>query len=173
EYYNHHVLNFLRAEHERANTGLVHLLKNGKRTVFKKDLREKYPLSKDFLYHITRENPDLLNSYKLYKSNTGAMGDRDLNPEFVESAFCDALIQDLGLIPDGSEGATRYHRYMIGALEFIFYPNLIIPKKEAEIDQGRKRIDIAYTNAAQSGFFFRAHTAYDIASNLVMVECKN
>jgi transposase InsO family protein len=30
-----------------------------------------------------------------------------------------------------------------------------------------------YTNAAQSGFFWRAHTAHNIASRQIMVECKN
>ena len=61
----------------------------------------------------------------------------------------------------------------MGALEFIFWPNLIYPTKEHEVHQGRKRIDIVYTNAARDGFFWRAHTAHSISSRLIMVECKN
>jgi hypothetical protein len=62
---------------------------------------------------------------------------------------------------------------MIGAIEFLFYPNLIYPVKEREVHGGRKRIDITYTNAARDGFFYRAHTAHQIASNVIMIECKN
>ena len=62
---------------------------------------------------------------------------------------------------------------MVGALEFIFWPNLIYPIKETPIHEGRKRIDVTYTNAANSGFFHRTHSAHEIASNMVMVECKN
>jgi Restriction endonuclease len=45
--------------------------------------------------------------------------------------------------------------------------------KEQEIDSGRKRVDISYTNAARDGFFYRLHTAQQVASNFIMVECKN
>ena len=62
---------------------------------------------------------------------------------------------------------------MIGTLEFIFWPNLIYPKKESPLHGGRKRIDITYTNAAQNGFFYRVHNSYQIASSMIMVECKN
>jgi hypothetical protein len=61
----------------------------------------------------------------------------------------------------------------VGTLEFVFWPNLIYPRKETPIHEGRKRIDVTYTNAAKDGFFHRAHTAHQIASTMVMVECKN
>lgn len=62
---------------------------------------------------------------------------------------------------------------MIGTLEFIFYPNLVNPRKEQPIHEGRKRIDIAYTNAAEHGLFRRVHAYHNITCIMVMVECKN
>ena len=62
---------------------------------------------------------------------------------------------------------------MIGTLEFIFYPSLINPKKEAGIDDGRKRIDIYYTNAATTGLFYRIPVARRIVAVKIIVECKN
>ncbi len=174
EYYNHHVLSFLQSEHLAApHSGLVHVLKNGKRKVYKKELKEHHPFSKDFLYQITRDHPGILETYKQIKGAQGSLSNRALDNTFDEVAFCDAFETNLRALPPGADSATQYHRMMIGALEFLFYPNLIIPKKEVEIDQGRKRIDITYTNAALDGFFYRVHSAFQIASNVIMVECKN
>ena len=69
------------------------------------------------------------------------------------AAFCDALAARLRAIPPGNEHASAFHYLMIGALEFIFFPHLVYPRKEQEIHQGRKRIDIVYTNSARNGFF--------------------
>jgi hypothetical protein len=173
EYYNHHVLSFLQAEHLAADSALVEVLKNKRRRVTKKKLKTHHPFDKDFLLRITREHPGLLETYKRIKGAEGALRNRDFDRDFDESVFCTALIDQLHAVPPGNGDASNFHRLMIGALEFIFYPNLIIPKKELEIDEGRKRIDISFTNAARDGFFYRAHTAHQIASNVIMVECKN
>lgn len=90
-----------------------------------------------------------------------------------ESILAKSMIESLISIQKGSESATHYHSFVIGTLEFIFWPNLIYPKKEHPIHDGRKRIDITYTNAAIHGFFYRIHTNHSISSNFVMVECKN
>ena len=58
-------------------------------------------------------------------------------------------------------------------LQAIFYPSLLHPKKEAEIDEGRKRIDILFDNAAENGFFSRLVNAHRIFAPYVVVECKN
>lgn len=84
-----------------------------------------------------------------------------------------ALIKSLSKIPTGKECANKYHDLMIGILEYIFWPNLTCPDKEVKIHEGRKRIDITYTNAAIEGFFYRIHNAHHISSTLIMVECKN
>ena len=43
---------------------------------------------------------------------------------------------------------------MIGIVEFIFHPKLAHPKKELEIHEGRKRIDIVMENGAHTGIFY-------------------
>jgi hypothetical protein len=48
-------------------------------------------------------------------------------------------------VAPGAHGATSYHRAVTDLLTALFYPSLIDPRVEAEIDQGRKRIDIRYT----------------------------
>jgi hypothetical protein len=173
EYYNHFVLNFLKAEHLNAGTALVQTFQNGTRYVTKKSLKEIHPFSKEELYRFTKSHPQVLDLYKRSERRDRDAADRALDEEFDEPAFCDALTKALRLIPPGGAAASDFHNLMIGALEFIFYPNLIYPVKEREIHDGRKRIDITFTNAAKDGFFYRVHTAHQVASNVVMIECKN
>lgn len=87
--------------------------------------------------------------------------------------FAETLISRLRSISPGDEEATDFHDLMIGTLEFIFYPALINPRKEHPIHEGRKRIDITYTNAATSGLFYRIPVARRIVAVKLMVECKN
>jgi hypothetical protein len=102
-----------------------------------------------------------------------ALRHEDFDAEFDEGLFAKELIERLRGIPPGNAAADDFHSLIVGTLEFIFWPNLIYPKKETPIHERRKRIDITYTNAAKEGFFYRAHTAHQIASNMIMVECKN
>lgn len=177
EYYNHYVLNFLIEEHLNASTGLVHIFQNGKRTVHKKDLKKIHPFDKDWLAKFSQDNPDVLSRYKEAVRNSNnprrTLLDASFDETFDERAFARSLIAGFVDIQPGHEHASRYHTFMVAVLEFIFWPNLIYPRKEFEVDEGRKRIDIWYTNAARSGFFYRTHTAHNISSNVIIVECKN
>ncbi|HAT9013809.1 TPA: hypothetical protein JBB15_13965 [Legionella pneumophila subsp. pneumophila] len=177
EYYNHYVLNFLQEEHLNANTSLVQVLKNGTRRVTKKDLKQRYPLHKEWLAEFTKNHPEVVSEYKEDAKKITISDSLEynlcLNEEFNESDFANLLSSALNNISPGNNEAHKYHSLMIGLLEFILWPNLIYPKKEHEIHDGRKRIDITYTNAAEIGFFYRIHTSYHIASNIIMVECKN
>jgi hypothetical protein len=86
----------------------------------------------------------------------------------------DHLISKLRALKEGNKDAGAYHALMIGILEFIFYPNLINPVKEREIDAGRKRIDISFDNGApMGGFFYRLQHAFDIPCPYIFFECKN
>jgi hypothetical protein len=177
DYYNHHVLEFLQEEHLKAHTGLVEVLKNGRSRVTKKRLRESYPFSKEWLAAFSDEHPAVLEEYKKSRYR-GAKRNRLidialLHEDFDEAAFARALVAALRHISPGNEGASAYHKFMIGALEFLFWPNLINPVKEQEIHEGRKRIDICYTNAAEEGFFHRAHASPQMKAIRVFVECKN
>jgi hypothetical protein len=173
KYYRHFVLNYLQQHHLRIDSNLVHVLRDKRRRVFKTELEQAYPLTKDFLYRFSRENPEVLEKYKAATSTHRTIEDREFDEDFSEGDFARALRQRLVEIPAGRDSADDFHRLMVGLLEFIFYPALIYPRKEQPIHGGRKRIDIVYTNAAKSGFFARAHTYHNITSIFVMVECRN
>lgn len=173
DYYNNFVLQFLQGDNLRRNTGLVERLKNGRRRVTKKLLKEIHPREKDFLAAFSEENPEVLERYKLLLEPGNGLSNTQLDEDFNESAFAQALAETLPTIDPGNAAAGRFHSFMVGALEFIFYPSLIYPVKEDEINQRRKRIDISYTNNARQGFFFRRRTEARANAVKVMVECKN
>ena len=173
KYYRHFVLNFLRDQNLRNDTALVHILSDGSRRVYKTELAEKYPLSKDFLFRFSRDNPKVFNDYREAYAKTHSVSARELDEDFNDALFVDAIKKQLASIPPGTQDATRFHRLMVGVLEYLFYPNLTYPKIEDPLHQGRKRIDIRYTNAAKSGFFYRIATQYQLTSIHIMVECKN
>jgi hypothetical protein len=174
EYYNHFVLDFLQSEHLRAGSALVKTFKgSGVQYVTKKSLKPLHPQTKAELYRFTKAHPHVLELYKKSERRERSALDKAIDGEIDTAALCDAMAGALRAIPAGTATASDFHNLMIGAIEFIFYPNLIYPVKEASINDGRKRIDITYTNAAREGFFFRLHTSLNIASNMVMVECKN
>lgn len=174
EFYNHYMLSFLRDVHLRANDGLVRVLKKSKeRVVYKKDLREKYPLIKDDLAKFAQENPQVLESYKRLKGASGTLTNADFDEKFDEVKFAKALAEALNAMPSGMRQASKYHKFMIGALTFIFFPDLINPIKEHEIHDGRKRIDIKFTNAAADGFFQKMAELAQTRAIDVFFECKN
>src|SRR5690348_3142063 len=157
KYYRDYVLNFLMAEEMEAGSALVKILQNGKRRVYKKDVRGKYPCTKEFLYQFSKNHPEVLSTYR----EDLARLERSGSPNGVEledeSAIAAALSAVLDSIPPGSETAGHYHSLLVGIVEFLFFPNLINPIKEREIHDGRKRIDILMENGAYEGIFYRLH----------------
>ena len=172
EYYQHFVLNFLQREHLEAGSSLVRTLKSGMRRVYKKDLKQMYPLTKEFLYKFSRDHPDVLEAYKRSKGDITPIMNGEIE-EIDERILARGMIQRLDETSQGSEQATAFHCLMIGVLEFLFYPNLICPIKEHGIHEARKRIDISYTNAAINGLFYRARMSPQTSAQFIMVECKN
>lgn len=171
KYYNHYVLNFMINEHLQMNSALVQRRKNGERFVTKKDLKEQNPLSKEFLVDFTKRNPQILTKFK-----TETTVESISNLELAEIDFGtlrDYLVQQLTGLPAGAEKANEYHSLILGILDFLFYPYLIYPKKEKEIHDGRKRIDITFDNAAKDGIFFRMSNNMGIPCQYIMMECKN
>jgi hypothetical protein len=49
EFYNHHMVEYLKAEYLQAGSALVEILKNGNRRVTKKSVKERHPFVKDHL----------------------------------------------------------------------------------------------------------------------------
>jgi hypothetical protein len=74
-------------------------------------------------------------------------------------------------VPPGQEHATAYEKAVEGLLTALFYPDLTNPRVQDKIHNGRKRIDVTYTNMATAGFFEWLSKHYPSAS--IFVECKN
>ncbi len=173
EFYNKHMIEFLAAEYLHASSSLVHTLKNGKRRVYKKDVKARHPFIKDDLAEFVRQHPEVLSEYKKLKGAQGPLNSWDFDEDFDEALLANALCSTLVDIPPGNDNASRYHTLMIGILSFLFFPGLITPIKEREIHQGRKRIDIKYTNSGTGPFFQRVLQAPQTRAVSVSVECKN
>jgi hypothetical protein len=159
EFWNHHMVDYLQAEYLQAGGALVQVLKNGRRRVTKKDVKAHHPFNKDDLADFVREHPYVLEAYKQLKGAEGPPEIEDLYAEFDEQSFARALIGQFDVIAEGSGEASNYHNFALGVCTFLFYPHLICPVKEYELHEGRKRIDIKFTNAAEDGFFLRMMTA--------------
>ena len=176
EYYKRYVLEYLQAEHLHAATSLVQVLKSGRRRVTKKALMKEYPLSKEFLAEFSKTHPVVFVRYKRQLKNASrAIENEEIEQHQPEPKSIDfvALTAELQSIPPGNDAASRYHSFIIGALEAIFYPQLRKPVKEQEINEGRKRVDIVFNNGATEGFFFDLRTAHQMHCPYVFFECKN
>lgn len=177
EYYQHFILNFLQQEGIDSGSSLIKLLRDGTPKIYKKDLKEQHPLSKNFIFEFTKNHPEVLELYRRDLKHACPVKDEELHEifreDFDERVFASALLRRLQEIPKGPKSASDYHNFMIGVLQFIFFPMLTHPKKEREVHDGRKRIDISYVNSARSGFFFRALTHPGIRASEICVECKN
>lgn len=180
KYHQHFALEFLQDDHLERNTRLVQttLDKKGKikrRFVTKKSLKkEELPEGKFPLIDFTQKHPQV---FKKFKEETAkqikSLENEDLDSG-DENQIIDYLISELRSILTGGDDASRYHNVMIGILELVFYPNLINPIKEHEINDGRKRIDICFDNAATgSGFFHRLQHSFNIPCQYIFIECKN
>jgi hypothetical protein len=174
QYYQHFVLNFLQRE-ELANPAshLVRTLRSGRRRVYKKDLSARYPRTKAFLYEFSQRHPEVLHEYRESLAQAERRGTTSEVDGPGDSVIAEALVNALRTIPPGDGGATEYHNLMIGVTEFVFFPNLLHPKKEREIHQGRKRIDIYFENGAINGIFHRIPTVRQFPCAYVPFECKN
>lgn len=179
KYKQHFVLNFLQNEHLRLQTSLVRERKDKSKTryVTKKSIKEyesrSNTLDKKWLADFTLEHPEVFSEFKDKTiEKITSISNEELSTERIED-ITSYLISRLKYITPGAENANIYHKTVLGIMELLFYPDLSNPKIEQEIHDGRKRIDITFDNCAESGFFFRLSTTYDIPSNFIIVECKN
>lgn len=179
QYHQHFVLNFLQHEHLRLQSSLVRrkALKNGTihEWVTKKDLVGKggAKFDKDFLASFTKAHPQVFSSFKKEaKHNERSIPIEDFGGIDIEE-ICAYLENRLGAIPPGKDSATDYHRAVVGILDFLFYPDLINPLIEKEINEGRKRIDFTFDNAGTSNFFLRLSETAGIPCPFILGECKN
>lgn len=171
EFYNKQITDFLVAENLRASSSLVQTIK-GRPKVFKGDVRERYPKSKAFIAETVKAHPDLLDMYKeIARRHPSLVTFDEEGPSLT--AVCASLAGLFADIPAGVKHAGDYHKLVMGALTALFYPSLIQPHKEWEIHDGRKRVDIVFTNSADRGFFSQRRNDHKVNANTVIVECKN
>ncbi len=173
KYYRGFVLEYLQAEALNANSSLVHTLKNGGQVVYKKEIAANFPLTKENIFVFSRDHPEVLEAYRedlirLASSDPGT----DITVD-DETVIAETLGLALNSIVPGNQTATDYHNLMIGIVEFVFFPDLLYPKKEREIHQGRKRIDVVMENGAKTGIFNRLHQVRNLPCAFVALECKN
>jgi len=174
EYYRDYILEYLMEEELSAKTELVRLLKDGRRKVTKKDLEEKYGRGKAVIVRETIRNPKILESYRSDKRKMPMPPLKHSELAEVEGTDLpnwDALLSVVVNVNPGKEESSKYEKAIEGLLTALFYPALTNPQVQFEIHEGRKRIDITYTNVAEKGFFRWLSQHYPASH--VFIECKN
>lgn len=175
EYKQHFVLNYLQNEHLSLGSSLVKQYKNGKKYVTKKSIENSEPIiNKEYLTKFTESHPDVFQNFKAITVKKLKSIQGNVLEELNIESICNYLIKQLENIPSGTKNASKYHNLIVGILELLFYPNLSSPKKEKEIHEGRKRIDIVFNNSAEKGFFYTT-PSHNIAlpCPFIFIECKN
>jgi hypothetical protein len=174
EYYRYYLLEYLAQLELSANSELVRLLKKGGRRVSKTDLERKYGRGKSVIVRETARNPEILQRYrsdKRHQRHPPLTHDQIAEVEGTEPPDWDRLLETLMAVQPGRSDSTDYERAVEQLLTALLYPALTNPQMQTEIHEGRKRIDISYTNVADSGFF--KWLAQNYAAPYVFVECKN
>jgi hypothetical protein len=174
KYYRHFLLPILREEEFAANSSLVELLKDGRKRVTNKALIKKYGNDKLSVIDETIKRPSVLADYR--KAIMGEVLSPLTHEDFAEIESSDpptwqADLEEVKLLLPGKNNATNYENNIEKLLTSLFYPNLCNPTKQTKIHDGRKRIDITYTNEAISGFFHWLSAHYPCP--FIFVECKN
>lgn len=175
KYRQHFVLNFLQDLNIKNNTALVKRRKKSKQLyVTKKSIKDTEPtMNKEYLTNFTLKHPEVLERFKKNNKDKTEPLNGDLFNNINVSEICQILIASLKDIDSGNEQASKFHSLMIGIFEFLLYPNLTNPKKEQEINDGTKRIDICFTNSSNQGIFTWISEHVKISCPYIFFECKN
>jgi hypothetical protein len=174
EFYNHHMIEFLRQEYLQAGGALVRTFKkSGKQHVYKNAVKGVHPFVKDDLAAFVRQHPEILELYKTLKGAQGPLTTRELAEDFDEATFALVLIDRLKQVKVGKAAADEYHTMSMGIATFLFHPHLIYPVKEKPLHGGRKKIDIKFSNTGADGFFKRMLEWNNTRALAVFIECKN
>ncbi|MFB7465661.1 hypothetical protein ACFCZ1_19555 [Streptomyces sp. NPDC056224] len=176
EYYKNHLVPALQAEEESdPRSKLVTVLKNGTKKVYRGDIERTYGSSKP---DVTRETLRRASVYHHYKEIKKGIAPKPISHEELSEVGnttppdYKALLKAVVETPTGKEHAHIYHARVEALLSALFYPSLAMPEMEEDIHEGRKRVDISYTNNATDGFF-RFLSRHKIPSQYLFVECKN
>ena len=177
-YYRNYIIPHLKTEEIKKGSDLVKTLKSGKskgiKKVYKTDLEAKYGLTqKAASINLSSKNPKMFQEYKA--ANSGVQpalshnilaGALDIDPPNWEE-----LLNAVTSLVPGKKAAYQFEDAVENLLNALFHPALVDPQVQTPVHNGMKRVDITYTNYAQSGFFRWLATNY--SAPYVYVECKN
>ena len=188
EYLTYYILPKLQGVELAANSALVEVLKSGKRRVTKVSLRKKHHImkrddndtdpvrsAKDLSLEVTLADPGILDDYREKKQHSLPVLSHQEISEVTDTLLpdWDALLADVLAVPPGRNNASKYHLAVEALLTALFYPALDFMKHEYPVSQGRKRVDITYTNVASSGFFEWINRVVNAPAHEIYIECKN
>lgn len=174
KYFNGYLAPHLEGLEIEAGSQLVRILKNGSPKVYRDDLKEKYGNDKLAIVAHTAKFPEAL---ERYRASTSLLSSPPLSHAEMAAYTSTPEVDFIGLmeqveaVAPGNAGATMYHRAAEALVSALFYPFLANVKIEAEINEGRKRIDLLYDNVAGVGFFQWLGNHY--GAPLIPIECKN
>ncbi|WP_188037320.1 hypothetical protein [Actinotalea sp. JY-7885] len=185
EYYRHYVLEYFREDELLNRSPLTYTIKSGQLRVHKVDVEKKYRrkhgasqenpgVEKRINVDGTSREPDLLRRFKAAKAaNPPEALDHETLGGLTSAGEpdYDALLQAVLDLPTGAADATAYEKAIEALFGALMYPVLVNPFRQSRIHDGRKIIDIRFTNMARHGFFEWLARHYPAPN--VMVECKN
>lgn len=173
QYFDHYLLPEMQAYEKGINSGLVYTLKDGRKRVTKRSLKDEYGADKLAISEQALKHPGSLDRYREEMRRTSSPMSHDglAEVENVPLPNFDLLLKRVIELPVGIDAAADYENSIEALLSAVFYPSLTAPEKQYKIHDGRKRIDIKYVNNARNGFFAWLSANYPAAH--IFVECKN
>jgi hypothetical protein len=158
----------------QAGSALVEVLKNGRKRVTKKSLIKAYGGDKTAIVRETLKYPDALKKYKdskEAKKRPPLSLDQIADIQNSQPPDWNTLLNNVVSLTPGKEDADRYEKAIEALFTALFYPPLTSPISQHPIHDGRKRVDITYSNYGTAGFFKWLAANYPSAQ--IFVECKN
>lgn len=175
DYYRNHLLVHLKQVELDANSALVDILKTTKaRVVRRGSVEKKYGKKKSDIIRETLVHPKVFEDYKNSRDQRpfNALGHEMLAAaQLSEKPNFRALYSAVRSVAPGRDQAKAYEVAVESLLSALFYPALTNPSAQHRIHQGKKIIDISYTNMAADGFFRWLSLHYP--AQKVVIECKN
>lgn len=174
-YYNHFVLEYLQVEAMTADQSLVRTLKSGERRVpSKKDLQQKYPKSKEFLFQFSRAHPDVLERYRAALTRKESERQNDGGSDNADDILAAVRVEGaLRAVPPGHTNACTFYSVILGALELLFHPQLLYPVKEREQRGPSARAEFVFQNGSHGGVFRSLQLVHSLPCPNVHFDCRN
>jgi hypothetical protein len=172
-YFTHHLLPAMQESEKQLNSGLVYTLRDGRKRVTKKSLKEKYGADKLTIADQSRRHPDVLQQYREAAVRHSYPISHDQLAEVENVAIPDfsAMMDEVRSVKPGKAQATAYERAVEKLLTALFYPSLSHPTRQFRMHEGRKIVDLKFVNDPRDGFFYWLSMHYPASH--VWVECKN